>query len=162
MRILGVDPGSRITGYGIIDCSGTELGYVSCGTIRTTHEEEFARRLWVIFSSLSQVIKMHTPQVAAVEEVFVDRNVRSALKLGHARGAAIIAAMENGMQVHHYSARTVKQTVTGYGQADKRQMQHMVTTLLELNDSPSQDAADALAIAICHAQHCAFNTLCSL
>ncbi|WP_028579747.1 crossover junction endodeoxyribonuclease RuvC [Desulfogranum japonicum] len=162
MRILGVDPGSRVTGYGIVDCSGTDLGFVSCGTIRTTHEEDFSRRLWIIFSSLAKVIETHAPEVAAIEEVFVDRNVRSALKLGHARGAAIVAAMENDIQVHHYTARTVKQTVTGYGQADKKQVQHMVTTLLELNTFPSQDAADALAIAICHAQHCSFMKLCSL
>ena len=162
MRILGVDPGSRVTGYGIVDCSGTDLGFVTCGTIRTTHEEDFSRRLWVIFSGLAEVIATHAPEVAAVEDVFVDRNVRSALKLGHARGAAIVAAMEQGVQVHHYSARAVKQTVTGYGQADKKQVQHMVRTLLELNNCPSQDAADALAVAICHAQHSTFANLCSL
>lgn len=153
MRILGIDPGSRVTGYGVIAVHGHEIGYVSCGRIRTTHEPDFAKRLQVIFAGLGEVIGTHRPVVAAVEEVFVAKNPRSALKLGHARGAAIVAAMENDLQVYDYSARKVKQTISGYGHADKQQVQHMVKILLELDATPSNDAADALAVAICHAHH---------
>ena len=153
MRILGVDPGSRITGYGVIQARGNRLDFISCGTIRTAGEEDFSRRLLVIFSDLSEIIRTHAPEVAAVEEVFIDRNPRAALKLGHARGAAVVAAVHHGLEVFNYSTRRVKQNVAGYGQADKAQMQYMVRMLLGLSAAPSRDAADALALAICHAHH---------
>ncbi len=153
MRILGVDPGSRITGYGVIQTRGNRLDFISCGTIRTAGEEDFSRRLLVIFSDLSEIIRTHAPEVAAVEEVFIDRNPRAALKLGHARGAAVVAAVHHGLEVFNYSPRWVKQNVAGYGQADKAQMQYMVRMLLGLSAAPSRDAADALALAICHAHH---------
>ena len=160
MRILGIDPGSRITGYGIVTTSGHEIGFVSCGTIRTAGETDFSRRLLVIFRDLCDVIEMHKPEVAAVEDMFVDRNPRSALKLGHARGAAVVAALHCGLEVFDYSARKVKQSVAGYGQAEKGQVQSMVRSLLALDAIPSQDASDALAVAICHANHALVNRWC--
>lgn len=156
MRILGIDPGSRVTGYGIISTHGRELGFVACGTIRTAAEAAFSKRLLIIFHDLREVIAAHGPEVAAVEDVFIDRNPRSALKLGHARGAAMVAAMDCGLPIFDYPARRVKQAVAGYGQADKVQVQHMVRALLALDAAPSRDASDALAVAICHAHHAAY------
>lgn len=153
MRILGIDPGSRVTGYGVIVKQGVELGFVTCGTIRTQGEKDFSKRLLVIFDGLCEVIARHHPDVAAVEDLFIAHNPRSALKLGQARGAAVVAAMQSRLAVHDYTPRMVKQAVAGYGQADKEQVQRMVEVLLELNASPSSDAADALAVAICHANH---------
>lgn len=153
MRILGIDPGSRVTGYGLIDTRGNQLEFIACGTIRTVGEKDFSRRLLVIFSDLSEVIHTYEPEAAAVEEVFLARDPRAALKLGHARGAAVVAALHQGLQVFSYSPRRVKQTVAGYGHADKTQIQYMVRMLLGLNAEPSKDAADALALAICHAHH---------
>lgn len=153
MRILGIDPGSRVTGYGIIVKEGPAVGFVTCGTIRTAGEENFSRRLLTIFQGLSEVISIHRPEVAAVEDLFVARNPRSALKLGQARGAAVVAALQLGLSVYDYTPRLVKQTVAGYGQAEKKQVMHMVRALLALDRSPSSDASDALAVALCHAQH---------
>ncbi|MGB5686925.1 MAG: crossover junction endodeoxyribonuclease RuvC [Candidatus Electrothrix sp.] len=148
-----MDPGSRITGYGIIDKQGPGLGFVTCGTIRTGTEKDFSRRLLIIFDGLSEVMEQHKPEVAAVEDLFVAHNVRSALKLGQARGAAVTAAMKQGLSVYDYTPRLVKQAVAGYGHAEKEQVQHMVRTLLGLSGAPSSDASDALAVAICHANH---------
>lgn len=153
MRIIGIDPGSRITGYGIIEKNGPRLGYVTCGTIRTLQEKDFSRRLLVIFDGLAEVMARYQPEVAAVEDLFVAHNPRSALKLGQARGSAVVAAMKQGLLVYDYTPRMVKQAVAGYGQASKEQVQHMVQALLELSGAPSQDASDALAVAICHANH---------
>lgn len=116
-------------------------------------EKDFSRRLLIIFEELAEVMERHHPEVAAVEDLFVARNPRSALKLGQARGTAVVAAMKQGLPVHDYSPRMVKQAVAGYGQAPKEQVQHMVQALLELSGVPSLDAADALAVAICHASH---------
>lgn len=154
-RIIGIDPGSRTTGFGIIDRVGSRIGFVSCGTIRTTNDWKLSDRLMQIYDGLAAVIDRHRPDVAAVEDMFVSQNPRSALKLGQARGAAVLAAVKNGLQVHDYSPRVVKQAVAGYGQAGKEQVQHMVCALLELSSTPSGDAADALAVAICHANHMA-------
>ena len=155
MRILGIDPGSRITGYGVITARGHELGFIACGTIRTGGEADFSRRLLTIFRDLCEVIETHQPEVAAVEDIFISSNPRSALKLGHARGAAVVAAQHSGLSIVDYTPRRVKQCVAGYGQAEKSQVQSMVRTLLALDSTPSQDAADALAVAICHAHHAA-------
>lgn len=154
-RILGVDPGSRTTGYGIIDKIGPNLGFVTCGTIRTDSKQEMGDRLLLIYDGLRGVIEQYEPDVAAVEDVFLSQNPQSALKLGHARGVAVLAAMKSGLVVYDYLPRKVKQAVAGYGQADKQQVQHMVRALLELSSSPSNDAADALAVAICHANQTA-------
>lgn len=150
-RIIGIDPGSRVTGYGIIDTERGQLHFIACGVIKTTTTYPFSHRLNEIFDGINEVVQVHGPAVAAVEDVFLAANPRSALKLGHARGAAVVAAMQNGLAVFDYSARAVKQAVAGYGQADKKQVQHMVRVLLSLSGSPSSDAADALAVAICHA-----------
>lgn len=150
-RIIGIDPGSRITGYGVIDVDRGQLQFVACGVVKTTTKYPFSYRLNEIFDGINEVVQMHGPAVAAIEDVFLATNPRSALKLGHARGAAVVAAMQNGLTVFDYSPRAVKQAVVGYGQADKKQVQHMVCVLLGLSGSPSADAADALAVAICHA-----------
>ena len=150
-RILGIDPGSRATGYGVIAKKGNRLYYVTCGGIRLGDKYAFSDRLKVIFDSLCEVIATHKPTVAAVEDVFVAANPRTALKLGHARGVAVMAALHNGLKVYDYTPRLVKQAVVGYGNADKHQVQQMVRVLLQLSASPSADAADALAVAMCHA-----------
>jgi len=153
MRILGIDPGSRRTGYGIIDALGAQLGFVACGTLRLDREPDFSRRLRMIFDGLSEVVDRYRPVAAAVEDLFVANNPRSSLKLGQARGAAVVAVCNKSLPVFDYTPRTIKQAVAGYGQAEKLQVQEMVRLLLELSDTPSPDAADGLAVAICHASH---------
>lgn len=149
-RIIGIDPGSRTTGYGVIESRRGAIGFIACGVIKTSPDLAFAARLNQIFDGINEVIQVHEPVQAAIEDVFMASNPRSALKLGQARGAAVVAVMQNGLEVYDYSPRLVKQAVVGYGQADKTQVQHMVRVLLGLNGSPSTDAADALAVAICH------------
>ena len=147
--VLGVDPGSRITGYGVIRCLGRRHQLVESGLIKAG-TGALAERLAVIYDGLTEVIDRHQPREMAIEKVFVARSADSALKLGQARGVAIVAAVHQGLSVSEYAARTVKQAVTGTGSASKAQIQHMVRALLGLNQVPSADAADALAIAICH------------
>ena len=151
LYILGIDPGSSATGYGVIAKRGNRLYYVTCGVIKLGDKYSFSDRLKIIFDGLCEVIESHNPSVAAVEDVFVAANPRTALKLGHARGVAVLAALNNGLKVYDYTPRMVKQAVVGYGNADKQQVQHMVRVLLQLSSSPSSDAADALAVAMCHA-----------
>lgn len=150
-RIIGIDPGSRVTGYGIVDDVQGKLLFVACGVVKTDTAQSFSFRLNEIFEGINEVVQLHGPTIAAVEDVFLATNARSALKLGHARGAAVVAVMQNGLSVYDYSAKAVKRAVVGYGQAEKEQVQHMVQVLLGLNGKPSTDAADALAVAICHA-----------
>jgi crossover junction endodeoxyribonuclease RuvC len=147
--ILGIDPGSRLTGYGVIRQQGSKFEYVASGCIRMTLGE-MPDRLKQIFDGISQIIEQTQPTVFAIEQVFMARNPDSALKLGQARGAAIVAAKVGGLNVYEYSARQVKQSVVGTGAADKAQVQHMVRTLLKLQANPQADAADALAVALCH------------
>lgn len=149
MRILGIDPGSRFTGFGIIDVEGDRTTLVQHGVIRSG-SGEFTERLGVIFAELRDLIRDHEPNEVAVETVFVSRNAASALKLGQARGAAVCAAISMGLPVAEYSPRLVKQAVVGRGGADKVQVQHMVRVLLGLREAPEEDAADALAVALCH------------
>lgn len=155
MRILGIDPGSRFTGYGVIDVpdagAGDRATLVRHGVIRTGGGE-FAGRLGVIFEGLGALIDELAPTEVAIETVFVSRNAASALKLGQARGAAVCAAISRGLPVAEYSPRSVKQAIVGRGAADKVQVQHMVCVLLRLQETPEEDAADALAVALCH-QH---------
>ncbi len=155
-RIIGIDPGSRITGYGVILSYRKQLEFVTCGIIRTSPDIGFGHRLNQIFDGINEVVQVHQPTVAAVEDVFLASNPRSALKLGQARGAAVVAVMQNGLRVYDYTPKLVKQGVAGYGQASKEQVQYMVRVLLGLNGSPSADAADALAVAICHANQFRF------
>lgn len=150
--ILGVDPGSRCTGYGLIKQVGNKLTCIAHGHI-VVQDADLPSRLWQIYGSLCDIIETHQPQLAAIERVFVNRNVASALKLGQARGAALVAMAKYTLPVGEYSPREIKQASVGYGAADKKQVQHMIKVLLNLPETPQSDAADALAIAICHA-HC--------
>ena len=149
IRILGIDPGLRITGFGVIDKEGQQLHYVASGC--KTPDSELPERLKAILSGLGEVIALHQPGQVAVEKVFVNVNPQSTLLLGQARGAAICAAVLAGLSVAEYTALQVKQAVVGNGHADKEQVQAMVQRLLKLSGTPGPDAADALACAICHA-----------
>ncbi len=151
LRILGIDPGLGITGYGVVDKRGAALGYVASGRIVSDAERPLAERLAVILEGLEEVIATYSPQEAAVEQVFVNVNPRSTLLLGQARGAAICAAVIARLPVSEYTALQVKQAVVGLGHARKEQVQEMVKRLLKLPAAPGADAADALACAICHA-----------
>ena len=148
--ILGIDPGSRKTGFGLINSQGSRLEYVGSGVIRIP-DDTLPQRLKTIFDAISEVIEEYTPREVAIEQVFMSKSAGSALKLGQARGAAIVAAVNQHLPVAEYEARKVKQAVVGTGAADKLQVQHMVKTLLKLPKKPQEDAADALAVAICHA-----------
>ncbi|MDG0968431.1 MAG: crossover junction endodeoxyribonuclease RuvC [Porticoccaceae bacterium] len=150
LRILGIDPGSRRTGYGLIDVTGSKISYVSSGIIRLP-EKSLPDRLKIIFDGVSEIVEQYKPHQMAIEEVFFAKDPRAALKLGQARGAAIVAGVNVGLEVGEYSARSVKQAVVGTGGAEKGQVQMMITQILKLPASPSEDAADALAVAICHA-----------
>jgi len=150
MRILGIDPGLRITGFGVLEKSGTRLAYVASGCIRTP-DADLPARLKVILDGLAEVIAQYKPEQIAVEKVFVNVNPQSTLLLGQARGTAICAAVMHGLPVAEYTALQVKQAVVGNGHAHKEQVQEMVMRLLKLAGHPSPDAADALACAICHA-----------
>ncbi len=150
MLILGIDPGSRITGYGVINHVNGRNDYVASGCIRIKGDE-LALRLQQIYAGVSEIIEQYCPQEMAIEQVFMARNPDSALKLGQARGVAIVAGSNRELPVYEYAARKVKQAVVGNGGADKVQVQHMVSQLLKLPGLPQADAADALAIAICHA-----------
>lgn len=150
--ILGIDPGSRVTGYGVIKKQGNKLSYVASGCIRIS-EKELPQRLKQVFDGVTQLIETYKPDEFAIEQVFMARNADSALKLGQARGVAIVAAMNASIPVAEYAARLVKQAVVGTGAATKDQVGHMVTQMLKLPAHPQEDAADGLAIAICHAHN---------
>jgi len=150
VRILGIDPGLRVTGFGVVDRAGQTLRYIGSGVVRTP-DVALPERLKVILDSLGEVIAEHAPHQVAVEKVFVNVNPESTLLLGQARGAAICAAVSRGLPVAEYTALQVKQAVVGNGHAAKEQVQEMVRRLLTLAGGPGADAADALACAICHA-----------
>jgi crossover junction endodeoxyribonuclease RuvC len=152
MRILGIDPGSGSTGYGIIETDGLKHTSVLFGAIRTQPRQPFHERLLKIYTGLSGVLSREKADIMAIEEVFHATNVQSALRLGHARGIALLVAAQQGMPVCEYSPLEIKNAVVGYGRAEKAQIQAMVKLLLDLPELPSpDDAADALAVAICHA-----------
>jgi crossover junction endodeoxyribonuclease RuvC len=152
MRVLGVDTGSRITGYGVIEIDGADCAFVECGIIRLNAADPLAIRLKIIHKKMVDVIQEFKPDEAVFESVFHSANVQSALKLGHARGVCIHAAAAANLPVYEYSPAEVKIAVTGYGRAEKPQVQQMVRALLKLAEDPeSYDASDALAVAICHA-----------
>lgn len=150
-RILGIDPGLRATGFGVIDQLGQRLRYVASGTIRTDERSSLPERLRTLLEGIGQVVETWQPEVAAVEKVFVNVNPQSTLLLGQARGAVICGAVSRDLPVHEYTALQIKQSVVGYGKADKVQVQQMVQRLLVLAVAPPPDPADALACAICHA-----------
>lgn len=151
-RVLGLDPGSQCTGYGVVDCTAAGERHVASGCIRLA-AGPFSTRLRAIYEAVAALVADHAPGEIAIERVFVHRNPDSALKLGQARGAALCAATIGGAPVYDYSPRAIKLAVTGYGAAEKSQVARMVTSLLALERSPAADAADALAIALCHAQN---------
>lgn len=147
--ILGIDPGSRITGYGVIREEKSGLAYLDSGCIRTTGDC-LSRRLLDIFNGICQLLETYQPNEFAIEEVFMHQNASAALKLGHARGVAMVAAASHRLEVCEYSPREIKQTLVGHGGAEKEQVKHMVMNILHLHRAPQADASDALAIAICH------------
>ena len=148
-RILGIDPGSRLTGFGVVDFDGDKAIYVASGTVKSI-DGAFADRLRQIFESVGGIVDEFRPDIVAIESVFMHKNAGSALKLGHARSAAICATFAHGVEVHEYAPREIKQAVVGTGAATKEQVQHMVVSILTLDGAPSEDAADALAAALCH------------
>jgi crossover junction endodeoxyribonuclease RuvC len=153
--ILGIDPGSRTTGFGLIhmNTKTRHVNYLASGCIKTTSEMFLVNRLGLIYKGIEEIIATHRPHHVAIEQVFLKHNVMSALKLGHARGAAMAACAMFDLTVSEYSPRAIKQAVVGYGGAEKLQVQKMIVELLRLNKSPSNDAADALAVAVCHGFH---------
>jgi crossover junction endodeoxyribonuclease RuvC len=158
MRVLGIDCGSRVTGYGVIDTDGAECVFIRCGAIRSKASDPLAVRLKLIHKGIVEVIDELQPQAAAFESLFYSSNVQSALKLGHVRGVSIFAAAEANLAVFEYSPLEVKSAVTGYGRAEKPQVQQMVRALLKLEALPEPyDASDALAVAICHAHTNRYN-----
>ena len=150
-RILGIDPGLRVTGFGVIEKHGNQLVYVASGCIKSNDKQSLPERIGTLFAGISEVIATYRPDQAAVEKVFVNVNPQSTLLLGQARGAAISALVHGGLPVAEYTALQVKQAVVGHGKAAKEQVQHMVVKLLSLAGAPAADAADALACAIAHA-----------
>jgi crossover junction endodeoxyribonuclease RuvC len=152
MRILGIDPGSRRTGWGVVQLEGTRLVHVGAGTIAVPEKLALEKRLLLIHESLERVIAEHAPHAVAVEEIFFAKYANAALKLGHARGIALLVAAQSALEVHEYPPAIVKRTVVGRGAADKAQVTGLITALLGLKTPPEEDAADALAVAITHIQ----------
>ncbi len=151
MLILGIDPGTAITGYGLVREEDGELALVGCGVITTPSGQPLPERLQAIYQGLAGVIREHQPEAAAVEELFFSRNVRTALSVGHARGVVLLVLADAGLPIHEYKPVEVKQAIAGYGGADKQQVQEMVRMLLDLDQVPQpDDAADAVAVAVCH------------
>ena len=148
--ILGIDPGSRITGYGLIRVTGTDMSYVDSGCIRTTSKDTLGGRLLEIFNGIKQLTEAFKPDEVAIEQVFMHQNANTALKLGHARGAAMVACAAQARHIAEYAPRQIKLAVAGYGAADKEQVKQMVMRLLVLKRAPQADASDALAVALCH------------
>lgn len=148
-RILGIDPGSRFTGFGVVDFSGDNPAYIASGTIKTPNGS-FQDRLKKIFDSVNEIVLEYKPHIVSIESVFMAKNAGSALKLGHARSAALCATFAHDVEVFEYAPREIKLAVVGTGSASKEQVQHMVVSLLKLDGTPASDAADALAAALCH------------
>lgn len=151
LRILGIDPGLRATGFGVIEKTGSRLAYVASGCIRTDADASLPERLGTIYAGVRELVALYRPDQSVVEIVFVNANPQSTLLLGQARGAAISALVAGGVEVSEYTALQVKQAVVGHGKAAKEQVQHMVRRLLALSGAPGADAADALACAVAHA-----------
>jgi crossover junction endodeoxyribonuclease RuvC len=158
MRVLGIDPGSETTGWGVIDGDRRRYTLVEYGSIKTSANEKFATRLLKICDAIEELIARLKPDSCALEDGFLKTNVRVTLKLGQVRGVAMLAAARAALEIHEYAPRLIKQTVVGYGNAEKHQVQEMVRILLSLKAAPQpHDAADALAVAICHFHHAGLN-----
>jgi crossover junction endodeoxyribonuclease RuvC len=153
VRILGIDPGLRNTGWGLITQDGSKLSFIACGTVKSDEKKSLAERLKQLHDGLSEIVASYTPDEAAVEETFVNKDARATLKLGHARGIALLVPALAGLSVAEYAPNLVKKTIVGAGHADKDQIHMMVKVLLPKSDAKTPDAADALAIALTHAQH---------
>lgn len=156
MKILGIDPGLRSTGFGIIQKQNNKYHYIVSGCIKSDRNQDLSQRIGTIFECISQIIQQYHPDVACIEKVFVNVNPNSTLLLGQARGAALAALSFHKLPVVEFSALQIKQAVTGNGKADKKQVQHMIVQLLNLESTPQSDAADALAAAICGGNHNCF------
>jgi crossover junction endodeoxyribonuclease RuvC len=155
MRIIGIDPGTINSGFGIIDCQGTNITHVTSGTIRAP-KKDMPQRLSHIFSEIEALFIEYKPDVMSIEDVFMYKNAKSALKLGQARGVALLAAARSNVPVHTYAPKLIKKTVAGFGGAEKQQVEMMVSMMLNIKNFPTNDASDALAIAICHLHHADF------
>ena len=153
IRILGIDPGLRRTGWGMIAVEGTRLRFLACGSLATDERETLAARLLAIHQGLSEIVKAHAPHEAAVEKTFVNKNAAATLKLGQARGVALLAPAQAGVSVAEYAPNLVKKTIVGAGHGEKAQIRMMISVLLPKAAPQSEDAADALAIAVTHAHH---------
>lgn len=154
MKVLGIDPGSETLGWGVVEGSGLKYALVDYGTVKSNPKEAFSKRLLKIYNGIEAVIQKFQPDVLAVEEAFYAVNVKVALRLGQVRGVVLLLGEKSGVEIHEYSPRLIKQTVVGYGNAEKHQIQEMVRLLLKMQAVPQpHDAADALAIAVCHFHH---------
>ena len=154
MRVLGIDPGSETLGWGVVEGSGLKYALTDYGTVKSSPKEAFSKRLLKIYNDVEAVIEKFQPDVVSVEEAFYANNVKVALKLGQVRGVVLLVGEKHQLEISEYSPRLIKQTVVGYGNAEKHQVQEMVRLLLKLKTAPQpHDAADALAIAICHFHH---------
>ena len=157
MRVLGIDPGSQTTGWGIVEGDGRKYSLIDFGSIRASSSLKFSTRLLRMCSGLEDVIAKHRPEACALEDAFLATNVKVSMKLGQVRGVVLLVAERAALEIHEYSPRLIKQTVVGYGNAEKHQVQEMVRLLLSLKTIPApHDAADALAVAICHFHHSTF------
>lgn len=151
MIILGIDPGIAIVGYSIIECNGNNFKAIEYGCIRTEAELPFPERIKIIYDGLTEIINKHDPSDLAIEELFFNKNVKTAIKVGQARGVEILAAVNKGLDIFEYTPLQIKQAVVGYGRAEKAQVQEMVKILLNLKETPKpDDVADAIAVALCH------------
>src|ERR1041385_644802 len=158
MRVLGIDPGSRTTGWGVVEGDGRKYSLIDFGSIRASSNLKFSTRLLKMCNGLEDVIAKHQPEACALEDAFLATNVKVSMKLGQVRGVVLLVAERAALEIHEYATRLIKQTVVGYGNAEKRQVQEMVRLLLSLKSVPTpHDAADALAVAICHFHHASFN-----
>lgn len=162
VRIIGIDPGLRNTGWGVIEAEGTRLSYVADGSVHSDADEPLATRLLQIHTQLSEILQRFAPDEAAIEETFVNKDARATLKLGQARGAAMLAPALAGISVAEYAPNVVKKSVVGAGHAEKDQVKHMVKVLLPRAELNTADSTDALAIAICHAHHRGTQTLAKI
>jgi len=159
MRVLGVDPGSRITGYGLLEEKNRRISFIEAGLIKPPEKMPFSQKIHRIFQGLVEILDRCTPDAMAVEDLFYAKNARSSLKLGHARGAALIAAGQQDIEVFEYTPLEIKKSVVGYGRAEKEQVRSMVNIMLQLKEQVPLDASDALAAAICHINSSRLRTL---
>lgn len=159
MLVLGIDPGSNVTGYGLVEKKRNRLSCVGCGIVRSPAKAPFYQRIYYIFNEIEEIMVRYAPHEMAIEDVFYAKNVKSSLKLGHARGAILVAAAHSGIGVFEYSPLEIKKAVVGYGRAGKGQVRAMVRVILNLKTQPVLDASDALAVAVCHLNWSRFSDL---